>query len=78
MYRSPMTTSGWLNSEALEGTSFPTNGTASSLRDLGIFGSACDTMACQRHQNRSKQKKKHTTHKHAEHGFVCDNRERDS
>lgn len=38
-----MTTSGWLNSDALEGTSLPTKGTASSLRDLGIFGSAYRT-----------------------------------
>lgn len=35
-----MTTSGWLNSDALDGTSLPTNGTASSFLDLGIFGSA--------------------------------------
>lgn len=39
-FDSPTTTSGWLNSDALDGTSLPTNGTASSLRDLGIFGSA--------------------------------------
>ena len=29
--------SGWLNSDALEGTSLPTKGTANSFRDLGIL-----------------------------------------
>eukprot|EP00955_Chlamydomonas_euryale_P109132 365907-Chlamydomonas_euryale.AAC.29 len=36
----PITTSGWLNSDAALGTSFPTNGTAHSRRDFGTTAPA--------------------------------------